>query len=113
MKGFNIILLFADTTTEISRLCEKISDAPSVEDARRMANYARGMVQMLENISNAAICFENNNITPDLEAVTVELTIRIYQAVCDAAIKNGDDECFVKAAQKRDDLSKWLKELES
>lgn len=102
MKNLNIMLYISNMTSEINKAIGMIENSEDINKAKRFANRALGLIDAIIIMNNTMICTENNDITAQIDELTDKFRVDMWQAMCDIALKNGDDEAFMKYAKERD-----------
>lgn len=105
MKQLNIIRYIAEMSTQINKIIKATSECEDIEKARRLAHRAAGYVESLSIMSNTMICFENNGLTAQMGELEDEFMAKIFQALCDVAVRIKDDDLFIKYAERRDEYT--------
>lgn len=105
MKELNYMKYVAEMSTQINAIIKATSECDDIEKARRIANRAVGYVEALTVMSNTMICVENNWFTAQMSELEDEFMHKIYQALCDVAMKIKDNDLFFKYAEKRDEYA--------
>ena len=105
MKELNIVRYIAEMSTQINAIIKATSECEDIEKARRLASRAAGYVEALTVMSNTMICFENNLLTAQMGELEDEFMAKIYQALCNVAVRIKDDVLFVKYAERRDEYT--------
>lgn len=103
MKSLNIMLYIANMTSEINNAIGMIENSEDINDAKRFANRVLGLIDAIIIMNSTMICKENNDITAQIHELTDNFKRDMLQAMCNIAIRTGDDEAFMKYAKERDE----------
>jgi hypothetical protein len=103
MKSINTMKFVTEYSKQMTITLDKIGKAETYDEAKKIANYAMGLVDGMELFTSTMICFENNGFVDEMDDVENSWRADIHQAVADAAIrtKQSADE-IVKLLARRD-----------
>lgn len=87
MKSINTMKFVAEYSKQMTITLDKIEKAETYDAAKKIANYAMGLVDGMTVFTNTMICFENNDFTAEMDDVENGWRADIHQAVADAAIR--------------------------
>lgn len=104
MKSINTMKFVAEYSKQMTITLDKIEKAESYDEAKKIANYAMGLVDGVTVFTNTMICFENNDFTAEMDEVENGWRADIHQAVADVAIrtKQPNDE-IMRQLTRRDE----------
>lgn len=107
MKSINTMKFIVEYTKQITDTLEKIDNSETYEEAKRIGNYAMGLVDGMVIFTNTMICLENNDFTAEMGDVEEDWRADIYQAVADVAdrTKQSNDK-IIKLLSLRDEHRK-------
>lgn len=104
MKSINTMKFVAEYSKQMTITLDRIEKAETYDEAKRIANYAIGLVDGMTLFTNTMICFENNDFTAEMYEVENSWRADIHQAVAEVAIrtKQPNDE-IMKQLTRRDE----------
>lgn len=107
MKSINTMKFIVEYTKQITDTIENIEKAETYEEAKRIANYAMGLVDGMVIFTNTMVCIENNDFTAEMSDVEEDWRADIYQAVSNVAdrTKQSNDK-IMKLLTLRDEHRK-------
>lgn len=87
MKSINTMKFIAEYAKQMNITIERIEKAETYDEAKRIANYALGLVDGMTLFTNTMICFENNGFTQEMSDVEDDWRADVHEAVAGVAIR--------------------------
>lgn len=104
MKNINTMKFIVEYTKQMITTIDQIEKAETYDEAKRIGNYAMGLVDDMVVFTNTMVCVENNVFTQEMSDIEDYWRADIYQAVGNVAIrtKQPTDE-IVSQFKRRDE----------
>ena len=104
MKSINTMKFVTEYSKQMTITLAKINYADTYDEAKKIANYAMGLVDGMTLFTNEMICTENNDFTAEMSDVEDAWRKDIYQTLIENAkrTKQSADE-IVKLIVHRDE----------
>lgn len=104
MKSINTMKFVTEYSKQMTITLAEIDKADTYDEAKKIANYAMGLVDGMTLFTNEMVCAENNDFTAEMSDVEDAWRKDIYQTLIEYAIrtKQSTDE-IVKLFARRDE----------
>lgn len=104
MKSINTMKFIVEYSRQMAITFNRIEKAETYDEAKRIANYALGLVDGMTLFTNEMICPENSGFPAEMDEVENHWRADIHQAVAEAAIRTrqpGDE--IIRQLTRRDE----------
>lgn len=105
MKSINTMKFIVEYSKQMAITFNRIEKAETYDEAKRIANYALGLVDGMTLFTNEMICTENSGFPAEMDEVENQWRADIHQAVAEAAIRtrqSGDE--IIRQLTRRDEF---------
>lgn len=107
MKSITTMKFITEYSKQMSVTLDEIVKSETYDEAKKIANYAIGLVDGMVLFTNTMVCIENNDFTAEMSDVEDGWRADIHQALAEVAIrtKQPTDE-IIRQLNRRDEFRK-------